>query len=206
MQASRQPQLRAAVAVAIRHLARDSAMRQQLAAAGAIPALSLLLQSPSCLARQAAARAVSNLVVHNGGWPSASAMYCPVSDPRVLLQPMPTGSPATRATSAGMPVQLPLCAYHRFHPPPPPPPNDRGQQDRGGPLWRHPLPGSHAGSPGGTRRPGGRRGSPGQPSSQLCRGPKPHRLCRGYSAAGGRAAQRHGCRKAARGTRHPQPR
>lgn len=38
------------------------------ACAGAIPALSLLLQSPSCMARQAAARAVSNLVVHNGGW------------------------------------------------------------------------------------------------------------------------------------------
>lgn len=42
-----------------------------LRCAGAIPALSLLLQSPSCMARQAAARAVSNLVVHNGGWSGA---------------------------------------------------------------------------------------------------------------------------------------
>ncbi len=135
LQASRQPLLRAAVAAAFRHLARDGTMRSQLAEAGAssctaktnqcdclrglardrraacmtvvsasggvghpswcslllgmhtaesvaavpcipacpshlagaIPALSLLLQSPSCMARQAAARAVSNLVVHNGG-------------------------------------------------------------------------------------------------------------------------------------------
>lgn len=67
MQASRQPLLRASVAMCFRHLARDGAMRQQLAAAGAIPALSLLLQSPSSIARQAAARAVSNLVVNCGG-------------------------------------------------------------------------------------------------------------------------------------------
>lgn len=66
MQASRQPLLRATVAGAFRHLARDSTMRQQLAGAGAIPALALLLQSPSCVARQAAARAISNLVVHTG--------------------------------------------------------------------------------------------------------------------------------------------
>ncbi|KAL4439178.1 hypothetical protein ABPG77_004080 [Micractinium sp. CCAP 211/92] len=64
MQASRQPLLRASVALCFRQLARDGHMRQQLAAAGAIPALSLLLQSPSSIARQAAARAISNLVVN----------------------------------------------------------------------------------------------------------------------------------------------
>ncbi|PSC69879.1 U-box domain-containing 4 [Micractinium conductrix] len=64
MQSSRQPLLRATVATAFRHLARGAPMRQLLATAGTIPALSLLLQSPSSTARQAAARAVSNLVVN----------------------------------------------------------------------------------------------------------------------------------------------
>ena len=70
LQASRQPLLRAAIAAGIRHLARDGTMRAQLAAAGALPVLSLLLQSASGLARQTAARAISNLVVHSGeeGW------------------------------------------------------------------------------------------------------------------------------------------
>ena len=68
MQSSRQPLLRATVATAFRHLARGAPMRQLLATAGTIPALSLLLQSPSSTARQAAARAVSNLVVNCGGW------------------------------------------------------------------------------------------------------------------------------------------
>lgn len=68
MQASRQPLLRASVALCFRQLARDGHMRQQLASAGAIPALSLLLQSPSSIARQAAARAISNLVVNCGEW------------------------------------------------------------------------------------------------------------------------------------------
>jgi hypothetical protein len=66
MKDGRQPVLRAAAATALRHWARDGGMRASLAAAGAIPALSLLLQSPRNGARQAAARAISNLVVHSG--------------------------------------------------------------------------------------------------------------------------------------------
>lgn len=72
LQGTRQPALRTTIATALRHWARDSTMRQALASAGAIPALILLLQCNSSSARQAAARAISNIVVHSGelkvGW------------------------------------------------------------------------------------------------------------------------------------------
>lgn len=62
---SRHPALRGAVAMAFRHLARDPGVRRHVVAAGAIPPLVAALQSPSAATQQAAARAISNLVVNS---------------------------------------------------------------------------------------------------------------------------------------------
>lgn len=63
---SKHPTLRGVVATAFRHLARDPGSRKRIAEAGTIPSLVSLLQNPSAGTRQAAARALSNLVVNSG--------------------------------------------------------------------------------------------------------------------------------------------
>lgn len=65
LHSSRHPVLRGTIATAFRHLARDPATRRRIAEAGAIPLLAQLLTSGSRGTRQAAARALSNLVVNS---------------------------------------------------------------------------------------------------------------------------------------------
>ncbi|KAL6771524.1 hypothetical protein ACKKBG_A26715 [Auxenochlorella protothecoides x Auxenochlorella symbiontica] len=66
LRGARDPALRGVLAGVLRQLARDTAQRRAVAEAGGIAVLAGLLQSPSSHARQAAARALSNVVVNSG--------------------------------------------------------------------------------------------------------------------------------------------